>query len=273
MMLSRHGLFRGNTLLWLLLCWLLLLPRPVAAMMTEPVEELMATAYPAGEVLRYNVTWMGLRAGELTFEIKPLDDQGELLALEISARTAGMLGRVYPVRDDFRVVVQGPARLPRHYRIDEHKREPRRSRSTIYDQENGRIIYHRSKDEVREYSVEGPVHNEFSAFFAMRVMPFGSQGNKSEQVVIPTFADERRNLVQVQLVGRDIFQTVVGRQDYLLVRPRLDFVGLYEKAGDPEIWLTDDRYRIPVRVRSRIAIGSLVATLQYYKGPAGEFSR
>lgn len=254
---------------WLLLLfWLLLPARPAMATMTMPDPELLATAYPVGEIMHYDVTWLGLRAGELTFEIKQLDDdRGELLVLAISARTAGLLGRIYPVEDHFRVVVDGPARLPRHYRIDELKRGERRHRSTTYDQDRGLIVYQRSRDSIEEYTVDGPVHNEFSAFYAMRVMPLEGE----QRVMIPTFADERRNEVPVQLEGTEVYQTVVGRQQYLRVRPRLDFVGLYEKAGDPMIWLTDDQYRIPVRIRSRIAIGSLVATLTYYKGPAGEF--
>ncbi|MDF1615285.1 DUF3108 domain-containing protein [Desulfurivibrio dismutans] len=255
---------RVLVLLWLVGC---LLPQPVMAKMTKPVEELLATAYPAGEILRYEVTWMGLRAGELTFEVKQLDKQGELLAITIRARTVGMLGRVYPVQDDYRVVVAGAARLPSHYRIDETKRGKRRVRSTVYDQQRGHIVYQRRSDSVREYRVDGPVHNEFSAFYATRVMPLTGE----ESIMIPTFADERRNKVKVEVAGGDTFQSLIGRQEYLRVRPRLDFVGLYEKAGDPEIWLTPDRYRIPVRVRSQIAIGSLVATLVYYQGPAGEF--
>ncbi|ADH85320.1 DUF3108 domain-containing protein [Desulfurivibrio alkaliphilus] len=254
-------------LLLSLLLWGLVPQAALAAKMTAPVKELLATAYPVGEVLRYEVTWMGIRAGELTFEVKQLDEQGELLAITIRARTVGMLGRLYPVQDDYRVVVEGEARLPSHYRISETKRGKRQIRSTVYDQQRGRIVYQRRPDSVREYRVDGPVHNEFSAFYATRVMPLLGD----EVIMIPTFADERRNEVKVEVGQGGTFQSLVGRQEYLRVQPRLDFVGLYEKAGDPEIWLTKDHYRIPVRVRSQIAIGSLVATLTYYKGPAGEF--
>lgn len=254
---------------WLLLLLLVMLPgRPAEAMMTEPVAELLATAYPVGEILHYDVTFMGFRAGKLIFEVKQLDDQGDQLAVDISARSVGLLDSMYPVRDDYRVVVQAADRLPTYYKIDEEKRGNKRVRETYYDQETGEIVYHRSADSIREYQVDGPVHNEFSSFYATRVMPLGGE----ERVIVPTFADEERHEVEVQVAGTDTFTSVVGRQEFLRVKPRLGFVGLYDKAGNPSIWLTDDQYRIPVRVRSRIAIGSLVATLTYYKGPAGEFS-
>lgn len=234
---------------------------------TPPEEHLLASAYPAGEILHYDVTWMGLTAGRLTLAVRQLDDRGELLALEITARTAGLLEKIYPVRDTFRVVVRGPARLPSHYRIDQHQGERRNIRTTIYNQERRLIVYQRNQDLVERFMVAGPVHNEFSAFYAMRIMPLAL----GKSVVIPTFADRERHEIEVLVEKIETIESILGRRDSLQVRPQLTFVGLYEKAGDPQIWLTDDQYRVPLRIRSRIAIGSLTATLTYYQGPAGEF--
>jgi hypothetical protein len=271
---ARSTVVKARTLtlyIFFLGLWLLL-PGPAqlvaaAKEMTPPEEQLLASAYPAGEVLHYDVTWLGLTAGRLTMAVKQLDDRGELLALEITARTAGLLGKIYPVRDTFRVVVRGPARLPSHYRIDQHQGERRNIRTTIYNQERRLIVYQRNQDPVERFTVAGPVHNEFSAFYAMRIMPLAL----GKSVVIPTFADRERHDVEVMVEKIESIDSILGRRESLQVRPQLTFVGLYEKAGDPQIWLTDDQYRVPLRVRSRIAIGSLTATLTYYQGPAGEF--
>lgn len=234
---------------------------------TRPDPALLATAYPAAEILHYNVSWLGVPAGRLTFVVSALDQRGELLAIDISARTAGLLGKIYPVQDDFRLVVRGERRLPNHYRVDQRQGERRNLRVTIYDQEKGRVIYRRNQDPAEEYKVSGPVHNEFSAFWVMRVMPL----EPAIPVMIPTFADRARHEIQVAVEKIETVNSLLGWRETLLVKPRLTFVGLYEKAGDPQIWLTNDQYRIPLRVRSRIAIGSLTAHLSYYKGPAGEF--
>ncbi|RXM21756.1 DUF3108 domain-containing protein, partial [Citrobacter sp. AAK_AS5] len=37
---------------------------------------------------------------------------------------------------------------------------------------------------------------------------------------------------------------------------------------DTVLWITDDQCRVPVEIRSRIVVGSLVATLVEYENPA-----
>lgn len=264
---------KGKNLFFLVLLWpmLLLMPwpaasgddRPVPGKITEPLWELLPTAYPEGEVLHYDVTWMGVTAGRLTLEVRRLGGDGRLFAIDVTAETAGLLGGIYPVEDRFRVVVEGDWRLPVQYRIDQRQRERRSTRITMFDQQSGRIVYQRDLDEPRRYQVAVPVHNEFSAFYFMRLLPLVQE----DPVIVPTFADRERHEVPVLVERRETINSIFGRRQTLQVRPQLRFVGLYDKAGDPRIWLTDDQYRVPLRIRSRIAIGSLTATLTHYEGP------
>ena len=61
-------------------------------------------------------------------------------------------------------------------------------------------------------------------------------------------------------------ETLLGPVDVVEVLPRMTFKGLYDKSGDTVIWFTDDACRIPVRIRSKILIGSLTAELVAYHG-------
>ncbi len=47
----------------------------------------------------------------------------------------------------------------------------------------------------------------------------------------------------------------------------MKFKGLYDKDGDTVIWFTNDECRIPVRMNSKILIGSLTAELVSYSNP------
>jgi hypothetical protein len=47
-----------------------------------------------------------------------------------------------------------------------------------------------------------------------------------------------------------------------VVQPHLTFQGVFQQKGEVLIWLTDDVRRIPVMVRSKIAIGSININLQ-----------
>ena len=52
----------------------------------------------------------------------------------------------------------------------------------------------------------------------------------------------------------------------VVVEPQLvQGTGLFVKEGRLRIWLTDDARRIPVRMRSKVAIGSVSADLEAYE--------
>jgi len=236
---------------------------------TPSEQTLLKTAYPGGESLRYRVSWLGIPAGELIMRTAGVARAGETFTLEIEAKSAGLLETFYPVRDQFTTVVHGPQRLPSRQTMQQHEGRRVNSKVTNYDQDSFAVSYRKNDDPPEIYQLDGPVHNEFSSFFIMRALPFAGEA----PMIVPTFADKKRHEVGVSLEGREEMESVLGKRACIRVKPLLKFKGLYEKAGNPEVWLTDDQWRIPVRFQSKIIIGSLVAELIEYSGPSGTFTR
>ncbi|MBU4263444.1 MAG: DUF3108 domain-containing protein [Proteobacteria bacterium] len=232
-----------------------------------PDADLLRSAYGGGESLLYSVTWFGVKAGELLMQVVRQEGAGDGFLIEVTVKSAGLLAVLYPVEDHFITTVSGSSRLPLRHEMVQKEGPRKNNKVTIYDQEHGRITYTKNDDVPKVFTVDGPVHNEFSAFLFMRVMPFAM----GEQTVVPTFADKKRHLVAVSLEAREPLKTILGRRGTLEVKPRLTFKGLYQKAGDPLIWLTDDPARIPVKIKAKIVIGSLTANLIAYQGPSGCF--
>jgi hypothetical protein len=63
-------------------------------------------------------------------------------------------------------------------------------------------------------------------------------------------------------------KTLLGPVTTMEIMPIMTFKGLYEKKGDTVIWYTNDECRVPVRINSKIVIGSLTADLAAYDNPA-----
>ena len=231
---------------------------------TPPEDNLLATAYGGGETLRYSVSWMGITAGELAMKVTRLENSKQSFAIAVTARSAGLLAVFYPVEDSFLTIVEGRLRLPLRHEMQQKEGRRQNSRVTIYDQKSFRISSRKNEEPPEVHQVAGPVHNEFSSFFFLRVLPFTGNG----PLIVPTFADKKRHEVVVSLEGRETLETVLGPRKTVKARPRLNFKGLYEKMGDPQVWLTDDDLRIPVRIQAKIVIGSLTADLVEYSGPS-----
>lgn len=262
------GLWGGNARGWrgLLLGVALLLATPAVAF-TPPDAALLASTYQGGEVFRYEVSWLGIPAGELEMSVEKSQEQPGQFLLRVTARTTGLLDVIYPVEDRFVTVVDGERRLPLRCFQDQQERGRLNKRLTIYDQQRRLVTYIKNDNPPEVYPVDGLLHNEFSAFFYMRSLGFAA----GEVPVVPTFADKKRHEVEVFVDQRERIPSLMGDKATLQVRPHLTFKGYYEKIGDPQVWLTDDRYRIPLLIKAKIIIGSLTGRLVEYHGPAGSF--
>lgn len=230
-----------------------------------PDPSFLSSAYGNDETFQYDVSWSGgIKIGELRLRITPIVGMQDSFEIHARVTDYGAFRFFYPVDDTFVTLVQGPERLPIRYEVEQKEgRSYKAHRLTLYDQEKGVVRYRKNDEPEKEFVVAGKVHNEFSSFFATRVLPFAHDTS----VIVPTFADEKRHEVVVTPRQWSRFEeTLLGPVNVIEVLPRMTFKGLYDKSGDTVIWFTDDGCRVPVRIRSKILIGSLTAELVAYHG-------
>ena len=226
--------------------------------------ELLPIAYSGGEKLTYAISYTGgLRLGTLTLTITALPEPDHFQLRAFVSTDGGALARIYPIHDLHMTTVVGQARLPVRYEVwQEEGRDYRAHRLTLYDQKNGLVTVRKNDEPPQEFPVGAPVHNEFSAFFASRLMP----QRPGEDFLVPTFADKKKNEVVVRVLGQErLKKTILGEAATHQVTPILKFRGLYDKRGDTVIWYTADECRLPVKINSKIVIGSLTARLIAYE--------
>lgn len=232
----------------------------------EILGDVVDAMYIGGEKLVYNISWTGgIKIGELRMEVSKVQGRENVYELKALVNDSGIFHFFYPVDDSFVTLVKGEKRLPLSYEvIQKEGRDYNAKRLTKYDQDNGKILYRKNEKEPVLYSVDGEVHNEFSSFFFTRILNL----QESPKNMVPTFADGKRHEVIVR-VGEEtvIRKTILGDVKVFPVKPIMKFKGLYDKDGDTVIWLTNNSCRIPVRINSKIFIGSLTAELVSYTNP------
>lgn len=226
---------------------------------------LLVSAYGGDEVFQYDVSWSGgIKIGELRLRITRTTTEQDSFEIHARVTDYGAFRFFYPVNDTFVTQVQGEQRLPVRYEVEQKEgRSYTAHRLTLYDQEKNIVRYRKNDEPEKQYVVDGRVHNEFSSFFFTRILPF----TPGTSVIVPTFADEKRH--EVVVTPREwthLEYTLLGPVNVIEVLPRMTFKGLYDKSGDTVIWFTDDACRVPVRIRSKILIGSLTAELVAYQG-------
>ncbi|WP_176761139.1 DUF3108 domain-containing protein [Desulforhopalus singaporensis] len=233
----------------------------------ELIETLAAVGYSGAEKIVWDLSWSGgIKLGEIHVETVALKQDGcyEIRAFITTER--GAIHYIYPVSDRHVTRVRGEKKLPFYYEVwQKEGYRYQAHRIFEYDQENNRICYTKNGRLEGEYELKGEVNNEFSSFFNSRLMRL----KVGRPFTVPTFADKKRVEVAVHPLKQEILEdTILGPVQTVVVLPVMTFRGLYDKTGDTVIWYTDDECRVPVQIRSKIAIGSLTARLSAYENGA-----
>ena len=228
--------------------------------------EAMETIFSGQEEMHFSITWTGgVKIGDLNLSLKKIgQDEFEIY---VRVTDYGLFKFFYPVDDLFVTLVRGALKLPYQYQVVQREgRGGVTRRLTVYDQDNLIVTYKKNDSPEINFEIAETVHNEFSSFYITRSMEL----SPGKSFKVPTFADKKLNEVKVDVKGREDIDTPFGRVRTLIVHPLMKFKGLFDKDGDTVIWMTDDNCRVPVKIRSKILIGSLTADLIKYSNPGCE---
>jgi hypothetical protein len=238
----------------------------------------MDRIYREGERLVYDVTWLGIRAGQATLEARGVVQlNGQRAYHLVTTATSGpMLSKIYRVDD--RTESYSAFNPTRALRFEKHLREGRyrHSSQTDFDHEKGianfryldfsRVPREVSRPEEaerygkyvdQEFPLTPGALDELSVLYYVRTLPLTAGAAVQARV----FASKKNWDLEVKVLRREALDTVLGQRDTLVVEPLLKFEGIFQRKGRMIVWMTDDAERIPVQMKSEIIIGSFVATL------------
>jgi hypothetical protein len=242
----------------------------------EPPEVL--SVYREGERLVYDVTWLGITAGQATLEalgMVQLNGQSTY-HLVTTATSTPWISKFYRVDDRSEsYLAQDP---PRALRFEKHLREGRyrHSSRTDFDHAKGMAKFRyldfspvpreisRLEEAERfgkyveqEFPLNPGALDELSVLYYVRTQTL-EPGNTLHARV---FASRKNWDLEVKVLRRETLETALGRRETVVVEPLLKFEGIFQRKGRVIVWLTDDAERIPVQMQSQIIIGSFFATL------------
>ncbi|KPV40664.1 hypothetical protein AN478_05750 [Thiohalorhabdus denitrificans] len=222
------------------------------------------------ERLQFRVDWAQFPAGRAVIQAREAD--AGRAELRIEACTNALVDGVYKVRDRItaRTRLTGGGVRALSYKVrrrEGEEREARRARfarhGVVYteDLESGRTDY---------FPVDPATMDVVTALYATRARGLEA----GERFRIPVFDDGRGYELTVKVVGRERLDTVLGPDTPTVkVRPRLETDGIFAREGGLWVWFTDDRRHLPVRMESRIGIGSVTARLTAVEREPGEGGR
>ena len=208
-----------------------------------------------GEDLTFEVHFGMIHAGEAHLTI--LDVQGPAGArcyrLRSVARSTGFFGKLYDVNDRIDSRLDSLGLMSRAIEKSLHEGSYHHEQKVRFDYGALRARY-ASGD---TFDIPGPMQDDLSAFYVARCLDL----RENTVFYLETHTNKVNYPMQVRVYGREVIQTELGDFQCLRVEPRVDRGGIFKARGGMMLWLTADSRHLPVRMRSKLPVGSITADL------------
>ena len=219
-----------------------------------------AAAFTIPEKLVYDLAWTGVKAGTATLEV--VNDK-ETLRVISTANSANWVSVFYKVEDRVETVLaKGKSdifmALPQNYRLKLREGRHRRDKEVIYDhaQKKATFIDHLDNDR-KEFAISEHAFDPLSVLYYVRTLKL----EVGKSVYMDIFDSKKLWNVEVKVLRRERISSILGDVETVVVKPLMKSEGIFNRKGDMLIWLTDDQKRIPVKMQTKVAVGSITATL------------
>lgn len=227
-------------------------------------------AFKAGEDLQFVVKWGVITGGRATMTLPMTEIVNGRPAFRIvsEARSAGIVDGIYHVRDkneswlDVESLVA--VRYEKHIREGKYKVEE----SGIIDQVAGTFTMQsyridKNRYENKQGTVPVNVQDILSSLYYLRTQPL----IVGDSYTIDVLSGEKVWPLLVNVKKRETVKVPAGKFDCFLLEPILREPGIFIAKGRKlEVWVTADRRRMPVRMRSEVVIGHVGAELISFTG-------
>ncbi|MCK4549093.1 MAG: DUF3108 domain-containing protein [Candidatus Krumholzibacteria bacterium] len=223
--------------------------------LVHPVPDIVP--FGEGEYLVFAIQYGLIYAGDATLEVRSNAELNGRQAYHLVsvARTNKAFDIVYKVRDKHESYMD----MKNLYslRFEKHLREGkfRRDKVVEFDQVKHVAIY-----PDKEVGIPPGTQDFISALYYVRTIPL----EPGQAVWMPNHSDGKNYPMFVKALRREQVEVQAGKFDCLVIEPVLETSAIFENTGKLTIWITDDNFRMPVLMRSKVAVGSFEAVLKEF---------
>jgi hypothetical protein len=220
--------------------------------------------FKVGEKLEFRVYLGFIFGGNASMTVNSITDINGYPCYEIisEARSTSAVDNFYKVRDRITSWQDVEGGFSRRYEKKIREGGYRSERLVEYTPEHQMaLLYKNSKDNPDTLDLPGSVQDVLSAFYYIRTKEL----KVGESIWVDVHDIDKRYDLEVLVLRKETLDVPAGKFECFVVEPKLMSSGIFRREGTMQIWLSDDEFKIPVMMRSKLYFGSVWAKLEGYK--------
>lgn len=219
-------------------------------------------AFLPGERLTFVLKWTIVPAGEAVLEILP---KGQINGVDahhfvMTAQSNAFVDAFYMVRDRIDAWTDASVSRSLLYRKKQHEGDTRRDITVLFDWGKMTAQYINQNKARDPISIEEGTFDPLSVFYWSRTEKW-AVGKRIQRTVTD---GKKQVLGMADIVRRERVKVPAGVFDTFLIEPDFSQVGgVFNKSKDAKIqlWISADHRRIPVKLKSKVIVGSFTGEL------------
>lgn len=227
------------------------------------------TAYDTGEWFRFKMSYSGwMKAGEATLSVNDSYYKGKPVYHVVGKGwTTGAVSWFFKVQDQYESYFDKDLNVPYKFIRNINEGGHTKNIEIEFDQNKNKAYVHNLKhDNKTSFDTKPNIQDMVSTFYYLRNNLDIDNLKVNDEVEVDMFFDEENYGFKLKYLGTEVLNTSFGKVHTLKFRPYVMAGRVFKEEESLTLWVSNDKNRIPLRIQANLAVGSLRADLDAFKG-------
>jgi len=227
------------------------------------------SAFGDGEWFKFKMSYSGfLKAGNATLAVKDSKlDNKEVYHVVGKGWTTGMIKWFFKVKDRYESYFDKKTIIPYKFvrNIDEggHTKDL----EITFDHLNEKaIVKDKKRNTEKVFDTKPNIQDMVSTYYYLRNNIDVNTLKIGDEIRTDMFFDEENYGFKLQYLGEETITTDFGDIESLKFRPYVMAGRVFKEEESLTLWVSKDKNKVPLRIKADLAVGSLRADLEAFKG-------
>jgi hypothetical protein len=231
-------------------------------------------AFQTGEWFKFRVHYGMINAGYATLEVQDgVINNKKVYHVIGKGYSTGMSRFFFKVDDIYESYFDKVTGNPYKYvrKIDEGGYT--KNQEGFFNQASDRVLVKDFENKTEKtFVIPNNTQDIVSTFYYLRNYPTIDKLKVGESVAIDMFFDDETTKFKLKFIGRADIETKFGVIPTMIFRPLVQSGRVFKEKEALTVWISDDDNKIPVRIQANLAVGSIKADLDGFKGLKNSFT-
>jgi hypothetical protein len=232
------------------------------------------SAFDIGEWFKFKMSYSGwMKAGEATLKVnEDVLDGKPVFHVVGKGKTTGAISWFFKVKDRYESYFDKEKLIPYRFIRDIDEGGHTKNIEINFDQKNQKAhVYNIKHNSKKIIDTKPNVQDMVSTFYYLRNNLDVDKLKVDDEIRTDMFFDGENYGFKIKYLGKETLRTEFGKVECLVFRPYVMAGRVFKEEESLTLWVSADQNRIPIRIKADLAIGSLRADLEAFKGLKHQF--